>query len=149
MFHSFEHQSGKMLVAAIKKNCAEDVTKATEFARKEFVKPRTRGVSNTAEFEDSIIGLLSYLTLNEYEVGDGPLFKITALEWCKRCKADQASEALNNELAKLLRVAASEGIAIPSNVPLPVKTSSLVGEVSSDRATIAKERLKAFQQARK
>jgi hypothetical protein len=132
-FQSFEHRSGKLLVQAIKVNSKEKVDEAVEYARREFVKPRTRGVPNPSEFEDMTRGLLSYLQ-QDTDVGDGQLFTQTPLAFAKHCKAFEAEKAILHHIERL-NIDARKGAAV----------SKTVGEVSASRAELAKERLKAFQ----
>jgi hypothetical protein len=128
-FQSFEHRSGKMLVKAIKANSKEKVDEAVEFARREFVKPRTKGVANPSEFDDMTRGLLNYLQ-QDTDVGDGQLFTQTPLAFARHCKANEAEKAIQSHIDRL---------------NIKGSTSKTVGEVSASRAELAKERLKAFQ----
>jgi len=135
--HSFEHKSGKMLVAAVKKNSKEAVDEAVEFARKEYLKPRRAGVGNSTSFEECNAGLVSYLS-DVKDVGDGPLFTQTPLYFAKKIGSNVAAKAIRDHLEKLSSAANGKD-------EHKGRVLNGVGEVNASRAELAKERLKAFQ----
>jgi len=134
LMHSFEHKSGKMLCAAIRKNTKEAIDDAVEFARREFIKPHTKGVSNQSDFDDMNRGLITYLT-QDTDIGDGSLFTQTPLKYAKSLKHEIAHKTIQDHLDRLhLLNRKEEG-----------KINKVVGEVNATRAELAKERLKEFQ----
>lgn len=135
-FHEFENRSGKMLVRAIKANSKQAVDEAVEYARREFIKPRTRGVSNDADYNDMNEGLTRYLT-QDTDIGEGSLFTQTPLRFATSCKSDIAAAAIQEHLDRLHLLNRKDGSR--------TKVSMTVGEVNASRAELAKERLKAFQ----
>ena len=148
-FQTFEHRTGTRLVAAIKADSREDVDAAVEFARREFVTPRTGGVPNPAAFSDSVDGLIRYLT-SPKDVGDGPLFTQAPVEFCRACRPPSlaALRAVEGHLHRLyaLRAAGGEaGIGAMTTESIGV---AAVGEPPGARAALARERLAAFQATR-
>ena len=136
--HHFEYKTGKMLVAAIKKDSKEAIDEAVEFARKELIKPRRSGVSNSTDFDDMNEGLVRYLT-QDTDVGHGQLFTQTPLYFAKTtCKANVAAAAIQEHLNRLEGRREEGGRQVKG-----------VGVVDASRAELAKERLKAFQANRK
>lgn len=138
LFHSFEHRTGKLLVSAIRKNSKAAVDEAVEFARKEFVKPHSSGVSNDAAFEEMTAGLISYLT-QDTDIGDGSLFTQTPLRYAKGLKADIAVKAIQEHITRLRR---------KQNPVFENFRQASVGaereEADRSRVDLAKERLKAY-----
>ena len=136
LFHSFEHRTGRLLVAAIRKNSKEAIDEAVDFARKEFVKPHSSGVSNDKNFEEMTAGLISYLT-QDTDIGDGSLFTQTPLRFAKGLKADIAVKAIEEHITRLRRK--------QNPVCENIRQASVDVEADRSRADLAKERLKAFR----
>ena len=137
LFGEFEHCSGNLLIAAIRLDDPSNVQKAIDAAKKEFAKPVSSNV-NKAEYDDMIENMRKYLTKG-YDVGDGPLYTQTPIAFAKLLKSKRAEETIVRNLTELDGIIASGGI----------KVSNTVGEVSHERANLAKERLKAFRDAKK
>ena len=137
LFGDFEHCSGKMLIAAIRIDDSSGVQRAIETAKKEFAKPISSNV-NKAEYDDMIENMRKYLTKG-YDIGDGLIYTQSPIAFAKLLKSKRAEETIVRNLTELEGIIASGG----------VKVSSTVGEVSHERANLAKERLKAFRDTKK
>lgn len=129
----FEHRSGKLLLAAIRLNDATAVQRAIDKAKSEFSKP-VGTHTNKADYEEMISNMKKYLT-NQYDIGDGPLFTRAPSDYAAFLKAANAKEAIDRNLLEL------DGL-----IPGGSKFNESVGEVTHDRAALAKARLQAFRQ---
>ena len=136
ILQQYEHKNGKKLIAAIKLNSALRTRQAIEEARVEFIRP-TKKTSNEAEYDEMINGMIKYLTQG-YNVGDGILFTKSPIQYGEYCKADEALEVVKSELEKYQQM-----LQRNENV-----TEKPRDRISSDRAKLAKERLKNFQETR-
>ena len=151
-FHDYEHKQGTLLVPAIKRNSVEDLEKALEVARKEFARPKTTGF-NKAQYEEMVTKMLDYLT-QTYDIGEGILFKQTPEIWAKNCSANEATIWLKSKIEyfEKLKNSAPPPADSGSNSSSSSSSSSNSNgganaeSSSSDRAALAKERLKAFRQ---
>lgn len=76
---------------AIRENSKEGVRTAIETARQEFVKPISKKTSNASDYKDMVTSLINYIE-KKYDIGDGPLFLKTPLEYCDHLKAERAKE---------------------------------------------------------
>lgn len=159
-FQSFEYSSGKMLCKAISADSRAQVDEAVEYARRELLKPRTGGVANTRDFADVNAALIKYLT-QDTDVGDGPLFTQKPLVFCEARKppALAAHAAISEHLQRLRKLAGQStgGSGGSGGGVSGSKSGSGSGSVTggdggacgADRAAVAKERLKAFQETRR
>lgn len=137
MFHSYENRNGKLLLAAIKNDCLEEFHIACETARKEFVRPKTRS-SNAAGFDDMLQGMYEYLT-RPYDIGNGPLFTKTPLQYAEMLKSTKIIGPLTEKIKELEK-------SKPAIRPVDNVFDGRSGTSdSSHRANIAKDRLRAFQ----
>ncbi len=148
-FHDYEHKQGTLLVPAIKRNSVEDLEKALEVARKEFARPKTTGF-NKAQYEEMVTKMLDYLT-QAYDIGDGIVFKQTPEIWAKNCSANEAAIWLKSKIEYFEKLKNSAPPPADSSSSGSSSSSSnsnggANAESSSDRAALAKERLKAFRQ---
>ena len=147
---SFEYNTGKMLVKAIIGDSRDKVDEAVEYARRELLKPRTGGVANTRSFADVNAALIKYLT-QDTDIGDGPLFTQKPLDFCKsrRPPSLSAHEAISEHLRRLRKLAGQADVGgRDSNGSSSSNEGGGTG-VGGDRAALAKERLKAFQEGRR
>lgn len=133
IFQDLEQITGKRLIAAIREDDDIAVMAALEIAKSECSKPICSH-NNNATYNDMATIIVDYLT-QPYDVGDGPLFKQTPLKYCKLLKAKKAEQCL----IKCINDAQQKTRA---------KDSATVGTVTADRAALAKERLKAFRDAK-
>jgi hypothetical protein len=151
IFREYEHQSGRRLIAAIRANSKEATKVAITFARKEFTKPFSSVISNASDYDEMAVKMERYLT-KPYDIGDGVVFKKTPLEYANSINAKESIAVIEETLTKLRAdIHKSES---QSNLPLTPPTQKaagvverpIIGEVTRERAELAKERLKAFQQ---
>jgi hypothetical protein len=133
----FEHRSGKKLLTAIRVNDPVATQKAIDQAKTEFSKPVSSNV-NQAEYDDMINNMKSYLT-QLYDVGDGPIFKKRPAEYAKHLNANEAGQVIARNLMEL------DGL-LPGGGS---KFNPAVGEVTHDRAALAKARLQEFRNNKK
>jgi hypothetical protein len=85
-----------------------------------------------------ILEMKNYLT-RQYDVGDGPLFTRSPVEYAKHLKAQKVEQVITRNIMEL------EGL-IPGSGP---KFNQAVGEVTHERAALAKARLQALKDAKK
>jgi len=133
-----ESVNGKRLLAAIRSNSPAAVLDAIQLARKEYTKPISKTTANSSAYDDMLSHLLTYLK-KSYDVGEGPLFVKTPLEYCQELRADKAAAAIKEEIEKLEKpMAARERSDV-------IKTT-VIGQINSDRAIEAKARLQAYRE---
>jgi hypothetical protein len=128
----FEHRSAKKLLTAIRVDDPALAQKAIDSAKAEFSRPVSSN-SNRADYDDMINEMKNYLT-RQYDVGDGPLFTRSPVEYAKHLKAQKVEQVITRNIMEL------EGL-IPGSGP---KFNQAVGEVTHERAALAKARLQAF-----
>ena len=133
---SFEYVSGRLLLAAIRNDSEADVIKAIEAARKEFVKPVNGKKSNSSDFRDMVDCLTKYLT-KPYDIGEGLLFPLTALEYCARLKSFKCEAAIRDKLKELQKQRSGDSTQQGRRVKQSTDASL--------RADEARERLRKFQ----
>lgn len=152
IFKDYEHRSGKRLIAAVRANSREDTEAAIEFTRHEFTKPMSSSTANASDYDLMHKRMEQYL-LGPKDVGDGVIFKKSALQLAQDLKSSAAATVILDHLNRL-------GVQVPagvsgaaSSLPMPdLKDrgvdSATVGHVNAERSLAAKERLKAFQASR-
>lgn len=141
LMKEYEHVSGKRLLRAIRANHAGNVKESIEAARKELLSGDRRK-SHDEDYDNMVRKMTTYLT-RQYDVGDGMLFGKTPLELAASVGSDQATEAINEELAILSKNKASSEILERKGAS--VSQSTALGKVDKDRAVQARERLKEFK----
>ncbi len=158
IFHDYEHKDGKLIVAAIKSNSISALDAALEVARKEFARPKTLG-ANKAQYDDMVIKMLEYVT-QKYDVGEGIFNRQTPLELAKTCKAAEAEKWILTKTEYFEKLKNS-GLTIDDGSTSNKTSSSSSSNNSSsnsgggggtedpkERAALAKERLKAYRNAK-
>jgi hypothetical protein len=142
VFSEFEHLSGRMLLEAIRKDSAEKTQEAIDLAKSEFSKPVSLN-TNQADYDEMIEYMSKYLT-KQYDIGDGPFFTKSPLEYCREKRAKSAEEVIKNNLKKF------HFYDINPNESSSVKiVSETVGTIDSERVTLAKQRLQEFRNSKK
>jgi hypothetical protein len=148
IFKEYEHISGKRLIAAIRADSRASTIAAVDFARKEFTKPFSKNTSNVSDYEDMVGKMERYLT-KKYDVGDGVVFTRTPLDFARSIRSNQAAAAIEESLAKIRTESHTAGVQLGDKSAGTVIERPVIGEVTHERASIAKERLKEFQNKRK
>jgi hypothetical protein len=133
IFREYENLSGKKLIEGIRHESTEFVKGAIETAKRECLKPVASNTNKT-EYEDMVTIMLEYLT-RKYDVGEGMMKKKTPIEFAKSVDAKDA------ELLIFATIKEYEGMQAEAKP----RVSHAVGEVTKDRAELAKERLKAMR----
>ena len=88
--------------------------------------------SNLAEYDDMVEHLKKYLT-KAYDVGDGPLFVKSPIDYCKINHANKVERAILQTIDSLAKNI--EGSS----------SSSIESVVSKERVALAKDRLKQMR----
>ena len=153
IFKEYEHKSGRRLISAIKNNSRQETEDAIEFCRHEFTKPLSGTTANASDYDTMHKRLEQYL-LSPKDIGDGIIFKKTPLEVCKDKGSNESAAVILEHLNRL-------GVQLPTGTspasftaaPLDLKDRGVesvnVGFVNQERSNLAKERLKAFQAAKR
>jgi len=134
---SFEYVTGKLLLAALRKDSEEALLAAIETARKEFVQPINGKTSNSSDFRDMVECLTRYLT-KPYDIGEGFLFPLTPLEYCAKLKSSKCETIIRKKIKDLQKQQGSDCTQQGRKVKQGSGDASL-------RAEEAKERLQRFQ----
>ena len=143
-----EYSSGKKLLAGIKSNSRSQIDEAVEYAKNEFAQPISSSTANSADYDYMTSCIVKYLTKG-YDVGDGPLFLQTPLEFCKTTGSNEAASAIKQHLMRFgINVNtdgnSGEGSQTIKDQVIGVESIN-IGIITHERAELAKEKLHEFQ----
>lgn len=140
VFKEYEHQSGSLLLVAIKMNNRKKLQDAIDYARKQMITPNLKK-SYDEDYKEMAEKMLTYLT-RKYDVGDGLLHRKTPLEFAQSIGSDDVVELLNETIQKLQ---SSVDECTTRNTEKYESISKNIGKIDKDRVELAKSRLEKLR----
>jgi len=135
----YEHNTGKLLLKAIRNDCKQQVENAVDFARKQLATPNMK-LSHDEDYAIMTQKMTAYLT-RKYDVGDGMLWKKTPVELAMAVEAHETVEYLKETILKLSQTKEQRHI----NTDRAPAIQAAVGNIDQDRVALAKSRLQALR----